>query len=341
MREWFLSSELTQLDTMPGSVAGISKKAKKEEWKSRKAKGGGRSLEYHISNFEDVVQYQLYCNEYGNTDYKEWEIEQAILKTGAVEQEDVNAVIKAVKQGMNLDELIAYWVLHGYPSEKRNTSDFPPKNHANDSNEQLKSHEELTQEKLKAFDTISEEIGIDFDTLLFWDEQGALESNIKKIKAKKLNQADAAVSFSLSAPDVDQLVSLQFFDIDVSAGSGSLALQEDKSDPIAFDRSFLINSLDVLPDDVFLMPVRGDSMYPTLKNQAIIMVKKIDIFAMDGIYVFRYNGQLMVKRLQFSKSGLTIVSDNPTYKTWELTGEEVEAEDFEILGEVIWSGQRM
>ncbi|WP_330216909.1 S24 family peptidase [Vibrio tubiashii] len=47
------------------------------------------------------------------------------------------------------------------------------------------------------------------------------------------------------------------------------------------------------------MSVRGDSIEPTLKNQSIVMVNKIDDFASDGIYVFRFEGALLVKRLQF------------------------------------------
>ncbi|MDH5937596.1 hypothetical protein [Vibrio splendidus] len=34
-------------------------------------------------------------------------------------------------------------------------------------------------------------------------------------------------------------------------------------------------------------------MTPTLKNQALIMVNRIEDFASDGIYVFRFDGQLM------------------------------------------------
>ncbi|MEZ8201949.1 S24 family peptidase [Vibrio splendidus] len=47
------------------------------------------------------------------------------------------------------------------------------------------------------------------------------------------------------------------------------------------------------PSNIFLMPARGDSMTPTLKNQALIMVNRIEDFASDGIYVFRFDGQLM------------------------------------------------
>lgn len=59
MKEWFLSSDLMELLGMPSSTAGISKKARKEGWMSRKARGAARSLEYHISSFDPFVVAQL------------------------------------------------------------------------------------------------------------------------------------------------------------------------------------------------------------------------------------------------------------------------------------------
>lgn len=138
-----------------------------------------------------------------------------------------------------------------------------------------------------------------------------------------------------------ELIALDFFDVEVSAGHGALVIQEEQSDCITFSRKFLDEMIGVNTKNVFLMPVRGDSMHPTLKNQAVVMVNKITEFAGDGVYVFRYDGQLMVKRLQFSKTGLTVVSDNNSYDKWELTRDELNTEDFEIIGEVVWSGQKM
>ena len=305
MREWFLSTELMDMDEMPGSTAGISQRARRENWKSRKAKGGGRSLEYHLSNFPIDVQYQLYCQEYGYVDKKAWELEMKMLHAGAVDACDIEAIGKAAEnnEGMTLPE------------------DLP-------------SH-------LALYTSLSKELGTPEDIIQSWAENGVLAENVKVARTKIAKKSEAMGNFNQEVNPSERPISLDFYDIDVSAGPGALALQEHTADPITFNKDFLTNSLEVLPEDVFLMPVRGDSMQPTLKNQAIIMVKKIDLFATDGIYVFRFDGQLMVKRLQFSKTGLSVVSDNPSYKEWEITREETENVDFEILGEVIWSGQRL
>ncbi|WP_375751561.1 S24 family peptidase [Vibrio sp. HN007] len=59
MREWFTTLELIDLDGLPSSNQGLSQKAKRMGWVSRKAKGKGTLLEYHISNFDDFIIAQL------------------------------------------------------------------------------------------------------------------------------------------------------------------------------------------------------------------------------------------------------------------------------------------
>lgn len=134
---------------------------------------------------------------------------------------------------------------------------------------------------------------------------------------------------------------LKYYDIEVSAGHGSLVEKVEESNAMIFSEKFIRHELGYNPNNIFLMPVRGDSMSPTLKNQSVVMVNRIDGFSTDGVYVFRYDGRLMVKRLQFLPHGVKVVSDNQAYDAWEITKEDVASADFEIIGEVVWSGQRM
>lgn len=159
--------------------------------------------------------------------------------------------------------------------------------------------------------------------------------------AKKTNTPINTQTFN-QKKSTPKYVELDFYDVEVSAGHGALIIQEEKDDSICFSNKFITKELGLKPKNIFLMPVKGDSMVPTLKNQALVMVNQISEFSGDGIYVFRFDGQLMVKRLQFTKRGLNVVSDNATtYPSWELSRAELKNEDFEIIGEVVWSGQRM
>ncbi|MDE1333610.1 S24 family peptidase [Vibrio aestuarianus] len=177
-------------------------------------------------------------------------------------------------------------------------------------------------------------LGVSTSTIQTWRYREKIPDDIF-IKARAISQNGGV------AVPPRGYVTLDIYEQAVSAGHGALVVSEEKSSDIVFSEAFIHNDIGVNPNNVFLMPVKGDSMYPTLKNGALVMVNRAEQFTGDGVYVFRFDGQLMVKRLQFSKHGLTVVSDNSTYKEWELSKTEISGNDFEIIGEVVWSGQRM
>ncbi|KGY07705.1 S24 family peptidase [Vibrio sinaloensis] len=169
-------------------------------------------------------------------------------------------------------------------------------------------------------------------TIYTWRERQNIPDKIF-LKARQLSQKANALPTGY--------LELKFFDIEVSAGHGALVEKEEESSAMVFSEKFIRQELGFNPNNIFLMPVRGDSMSPTLKNQSIVMVNRVDGFSNDGIYVFRFDGRLMVKRIQFLPHGIKVVSDNPAYEPWELSKKDIQSADFEIIGEVVWSGQRM
>ncbi|CAK1724584.1 MULTISPECIES: LexA family transcriptional regulator [Vibrio] len=175
-------------------------------------------------------------------------------------------------------------------------------------------------------------LGVSTSTIQTWRYRGKIPEDIF-LKAEQV-----ALHGSVTPRGY---VSIKLYEVEASAGSGSLVENEDPSTDLLFSEKYLRKDLGYKPENVFLLSVRGDSMAPTLKNQSMVMVNKIDDFASDGVYVFRFEGALLVKRLQFLPEGIEVVSDNPTYKTWEISKKDLEHKDFQIIGEVVWSGQRM
>ncbi|MDC5702973.1 S24 family peptidase [Vibrio europaeus] len=171
-------------------------------------------------------------------------------------------------------------------------------------------------------------------TIQTWRLRGKIPPKVF-LKAREISQNGGI------APPPKGYLNLPLYEVEASAGAGSLVVSEEKTSSIVFSEAFISMEIGVKANNIFLMPVKGDSMQPTLKNGALVMVNKVDRFTGDGVYVFRFDNQLMVKRLQFSKSGLEVLSDNESYKPWELTKEEIQSNDFQIIGEVVWSGQRM
>ena len=62
----------------------------------------------------------------------------------------------------------------------------------------------------------------------------------------------------------------------------------------------------------------------------------------DGIYVMRYDNNLLVKRLQMLLGGIIRVkSDNSMYDPWEITKSQLDGEELALIGRVVWTGQKM
>lgn len=146
-------------------------------------------------------------------------------------------------------------------------------------------------------------------------------------------------------PEVKQKtghINLPFYEVKASAGDGTLVESEEQTHLISFEPEWLNKEIGVNPNDVFLMLVEGDSMYPTLKNGAMIMVNRNLNGLSDGIYVMRHDHNLLVKRLQLLPDGIIKVkSDNNMYEPWEINKKHLNGTDIELIGRVVWSGQRM
>ncbi|KGJ98134.1 LexA family transcriptional regulator [Thalassotalea sp. ND16A] len=141
---------------------------------------------------------------------------------------------------------------------------------------------------------------------------------------------------------VSNKVSLPFYEISASAGPGMLALTEEFPTEISFDPEWLQKNLGASAKDTFIMLAEGDSMEPTIKHDSLIMVDKTKTSNTDGIYVLRYGDALLVKRLQFQfKDNLKIISDNAIYQPLDVKRSELVDNELEIIGRVVWSGQRV
>lgn len=125
MKEWFLSSEVSELGETAISRQAIAKKAKKNNWIKRKAQGMGRAFEYHISSFHEIEQKQL-IGIYG-TESEKANIQDTIAQlkelaaqhTGvAPEPSNVTEIsnIKEVKDFYSANDLCAVPVYNVYAS---------------------------------------------------------------------------------------------------------------------------------------------------------------------------------------------------------------------------------
>ncbi|MBK67896.1 MAG: transposase [Rickettsiales bacterium] len=62
IKEWFTAREIAELKltSTPKSIMGVSKKAKRENWKKRERLESGGGFEFHISNLPDKAQMEIF-----------------------------------------------------------------------------------------------------------------------------------------------------------------------------------------------------------------------------------------------------------------------------------------
>ena len=168
--------------------------------------------------------------------------------------------------------------------------------------------------------------------------QGYSMASIKKI-AEALN---VDISELFSSKDIDDTVNsysinslvkerrddvyrVEVLDVSASAGSGSSSkdvVEVIRSIEYEPEQAKLI--FGSIPQEmVKLINVRGDSMQGTIEPGDLIFVdQRVRNFDGDGIYIFDYNGDTFVKRLQKVKAELLVISDNPKYREWSISEEE-------------------
>lgn len=130
---------------------------------------------------------------------------------------------------------------------------------------------------------------------------------------------------------------VEVLDLVVSAGPGRYMLSEvvEVLNAIEFtsDRArALFGSRSA--DDVKVMTVDGDSMFPTIKSgDRLFFDVSVREFTTDGIYAFVYGKTFHVKRLQMQGTRLVVLSDNPNLERWEIR-EDTE-DQFYVMGKAL------
>jgi hypothetical protein len=130
------------------------------------------------------------------------------------------------------------------------------------------------------------------------------------------------------------------YQIRASAGPGTLPDAEVPSAAIAFQAGFIRDIAPGPPDQLAILSVDGDSMFPTLANSDQILIDTADRTpSRDGIYVLRVDDALMVKRLSLNPATrrLTIRSDNEAYPSWP----DCDPTAVHIIGRVVWVGRKL
>lgn len=146
--------------------------------------------------------------------------------------------------------------------------------------------------------------------------------------AKVSNQKDQAKTITHHTPlpvvhEVSDGIIIPLLEQEVSAGKGK-DLREDNLPALYLN----IPSKYGKYGDLYALPVRGDSMYPTL-DEGDLVVCDSGGWDGDGIYVIKSQECAFVKRVTLSSKGYTVISDNEAYPAYSES-----KEDIAIVGKV-------
>ncbi|MGZ7897247.1 helix-turn-helix transcriptional regulator [uncultured Haemophilus sp.] len=155
----------------------------------------------------------------------------------------------------------------------------------------------------------------------------------------KTGEGDPDPSYRIvevSEPQNPNTVRIDILDVEASAGNGAyLSPTEQGLLSQEFDLTFFRQQFGRADaKHLKLITVKGDSMAPTLESGDLLYVDiSENYFAADGLYVFTFDGQTFIKRLQKVGKEMFVISDNPTYKEWTFTQDD----DVFIHGRVVFS----
>lgn len=166
-------------------------------------------------------------------------------------------------------------------------------------------------------------------------------ANALQCTAAKLIEPDTRPGLnSRQAEYADELVFVPTYEVAAAAGDGIVIDQENESGRLAFRLNWLRSVTSATPDDLAVITVHGDSMYPTLADGDTILVDMSQrIAGRDGVYIVRFGDFVLVKRLLIDpvRREVTISCDNENYPRLA----PVDPGDVDIAGRVIWVGRRI
>ncbi|EPZ8236018.1 helix-turn-helix domain-containing protein [Vibrio fluvialis] len=358
MREWFLSTELVGLRGMANSSSGVAQKARRNNWLSRSSKAGNRTLEYHISNFHPDVKKQLIEKYVTDPDeaeklmnmpeprpitgidipYKQAKLIRDILvhkpdtdltehpelnispSIAALFQENKAQALMWLQQRLDTQEIYNEEARKLITSKSKSVSDVMMRGRvAQDLLESVSFPDPEIQMALEQVVEESNRVGRKYNTTAHWGFPSSEDAEASNTEKKDVSY-------------------VTYYDITASAGAGRL-VEYVPNKRVELSETLRLALNIQTPSRAKLLNMEGDSMHPTLKDKSILAIEELETFKQDGVYVFTFDNTLYVKRLQKSREGIKVISDNPIYDAWFINRDEVDTPMFTIHGRVTGCAQ--
>jgi phage repressor protein C with HTH and peptisase S24 domain len=137
-------------------------------------------------------------------------------------------------------------------------------------------------------------------------------------------------------------IAIPFYGVEISNQASEPHDAKQSFDFAEFSREWLRRELRVLPIDVCLWSIDSDTMTPTLTPGDLALIdRRKDHIGLDGVYLLSMNGSASLKRLQALPGGVVKVThDNTVYEPFTLQLNQLNTNDIDLVGKVIWIGHQ-
>lgn len=151
--------------------------------------------------------------------------------------------------------------------------------------------------------------------------------------AKEIEQ----ISRSRIPDEDDHFAMVKRADVVFSNGRGKLIFEEGNKAPLSFRRDYL-RKLGISEKNAVVVDSTGRSNEPTIADGAVLLVNRSAQQIQNGkMYAFRYDGQLIVKRLhRIDDETVLAIPDNPDREAFPEQRYQDDGQDFELIGRVLW-----
>lgn len=138
--------------------------------------------------------------------------------------------------------------------------------------------------------------------------------------------------------DSEDLIRIPMAKAVLSAGTGSLETSGENERSYAFRRDFIQRKGN--PNHMVLMRVHGDSMQPEIMDNDVVLIDQSKKQPTPGpIFAVGFEDAIYLKRVDFLPGKVILKSVNPEYPPVELAVVEQTAEQFRVIGQVLWVGR--
>lgn len=123
---------------------------------------------------------------------------------------------------------------------------------------------------------------------------------------------------------------IDILSLKASAGIGIINYEVDVVGNMSLDKGFFPTFQKM--ENLKIIDVIGDSMEPTIKNGAKVVIDITKKTKANGVYAINYDGEIYIKRLQYRMDGtINIISDNRFYPIENYNSKESDL-FFDVIG---------